>query len=154
MSLKEQLRHDLREALRAGSDKRKRVIRLALAEITNAEVEHGIQSGETELAENEILAVVQKQAKQRREAIEELEQADRPDLLGEEREELAILEEYLPEQLSRDEIADEARRVIEEVNATSMKDMGPVMGQLMSKLRGRADGHVVNEVVRELLTSR
>jgi len=154
MSLKEQLRHDLKEALRAGSDKRKMVIRMALAEITTAEIEHGMQSGETELDEQEILAILQKQAKQRQETIEELEQVDRPDLLVKEREELTILEAYLPEQLSREEIADEARRVIEEIDATGMRDMGPVMGQLMSKLKGRADGHVVNEVVRELLTSR
>jgi hypothetical protein len=154
MRLKEQLQQDLREALRAGDDQRKRVIRMALAEITNAEVEQGLKSGDTELDEPEMLAILQKQAKQREEAIEELEQVDRPDLLAREKEELEILEEYLPKQLSREEIAEEARQVIEEVNATSMRDMGPVMGRLMSKLKGRADGHIVNEVVRELLTSR
>ena len=154
MSLKEQLQQDLKEALRAGDKTRKRVIRLALAEITNAEIKQGMESGETQLNDNDILAVLQKQAKQREEAIEELERVDRPDLLAGEREELALLEEYLPEQLSRDEIVEEARQVIEEVNAAGMKDMGPVMGRLMSELRGRADGHVVNEVVRELLTSR
>jgi hypothetical protein len=154
MNLKEQLRHDLREALRAGDKERKSVIRMALAEVTNAEIEQGMQSGETELDEGDVIAVLQKQAKQRQEAIEELEQADRPDLLAKEKEELAILEEYLPEQLSREEILGEARQVIEEVNATGMRDMGPVMGRLMSKLKGKVDGHVVNEVVRELLTSR
>ena len=154
MSLKEQLQQDLKEALRAGDKTRKRVIRLALAEITNAEIKQGMESGETQLNDNDILAVLQKQAKQREEAIEELERVDRPDLLAGEREELALLEEYLPEQLSRDKIVEEARQVIEEVNAAGMKDMGPVMGRLMSELRGRADGHVVNEVVRELLTSR
>jgi hypothetical protein len=154
MNLKEQLQHDLKDALRAGDDRRKRVIRMALAEITNAEIEQGLQAGETELDEKEVIAVLQKQAKQREEAIDELEQVDRPDLLAEEKEELEILKEYLPEQLSREEIVEEARRVIEEVNATSMRDMGPVMGRLMSELKGRVDGHVVNEVVRELLTDR
>jgi len=154
MNLKEQLRHDLREALRSGDEQRKRVIRMALTEIRNAEIEQGRQSGETELDERDVIAVLQKQAKQRQEAIEELEQVDRPNLLAEEREELAILEEYLPEQLSRREIVDEARKAIDEVNATSMRDMGPVMGRLMSRLKGQADGHVVNQVVRELLTSR
>ncbi len=153
MSLKEQLQHDLKEALRAGDKQRKRVIRMALAEITNAEIARGMQSGESELNEQDIVAVLQKQAKLRRETIEELEHADRPDLLAQEKEELAILEAYLPDQLSRDEIADEARRVIEEINATDMGDVGPVMGHLMSKLKGRADGHVVNEVVRELLAT-
>ena len=154
MNLEEQLRHDLREALRSGDEQRKRVIRMALTEIRNAEIEQGRQSGETELDERDVIAVLQKQAKQRQEVIEELEQVDRPNLLAEEREELAILEEYLPEQLSRQEIVDEARKAIDEVNATSMRDMGPVMGRLMSRLKGQADGHVVNQVVRELLTSR
>ena len=154
MGLKEHLQQDLRDAIRAGDDQRKRVIRLALAEVTNAEIEQGRQSGETELEEEDILAVLQKQAKQRQETIDELEQVDRPDLLAKEREELAILEEYLPKQLSREEILEEARQVIEELNATGMRDMGPVMGRLMSKLKGRADGHVVNQVVREILTSR
>lgn len=154
MGLKEQLQHDLKDALRAGDAQRKSVIRMALAEITNAEIEQGMQSGETELDEKDVIAVLQKQAKRRQEAIDELEQVDRPELLAKEREELAILEEYLPEQLSREEIVEEARQVIEEIDATGMRDMGPVMGRLMSKLKGRAEGHVVNEVVRELLSSR
>ncbi len=154
MSLKEQLQQDLKEALRAGDEIRKRVIRMALAEITNAEIKQGMESGEAKLDDQDVVAVLQKQAKQREEAIEELEQVDRPELLTRERQELAVLEEYLPEQLTRDQIVEEAQQAIDEVNATGMKDMGPVMGRLMSKLRGRADGHVVNEVVRELLTSR
>jgi hypothetical protein len=153
MGLKERLQNDLKEALRAGDEQRKRVIRMSLAAITNAEIEQAMQSDEAELSEQDVIAVLQKQAKQRHETIEELEGVDRPDLLAVEREELAILETYLPEQLSREAILEEARRVIEEVGATGMRDMGPVMGRLMSKLKGRADGHLVNEVVRELLAS-
>ncbi|MGD2144572.1 MAG: GatB/YqeY domain-containing protein [Anaerolineae bacterium] len=148
------MRDDLKDALRAGDEQRKSVIRMALAAITNAEIEQGRQSGEAVLDSGQVTAVLQKQAKQRREAIDELKEADRPDLLRREKEELAILQEYLPEQLSREQIAEEARHVIEEVGATGMRDMGPVMGRLMSDLRGRADGHTVNEVVRELLTSQ
>jgi hypothetical protein len=154
MGLKERLQDDLKEALRAGDEQRKRVIRMALAAITNAEIEQAIQSDEAELDEGDIAALLQKQAKQRRETIEELEEFDRPALLSLEQEELAILEGYLPEQLSREEIVEEARHVIDEIGATSMRDMGPVMGRLMSELRGRADGHVVSEVVRGLLTSQ
>ncbi|MGD2105652.1 MAG: GatB/YqeY domain-containing protein [Anaerolineae bacterium] len=154
MSLKEQLQRDLKDALRAGDRQRKRVIRMALTELTNAEIRHGMQSGEAALDEKDAIAVLQKQARQRQETIDELEEVDRPDLLNEEREELAILKGYLPEELPREEIADQARRVIEEVDATSMRDMGPVMGRLMSELKGRADGHTVNEVVRELLNSQ
>ena len=154
MDLKERLQHDLKDALRAGDDRRKAVIRMALAAITNAEIERGMRSGEVQLDENDLVAVLQKQAKQRRETIEELEQVDRPEMLDAEREELAILELYLPEQLSRTEIAAEAREVIDEVGAAGMKDMGAVMGRLMSKLKGRVDGQTVNRVVRELLTGR
>ncbi len=154
MDLKQRLRDDLKEALRAGEKRRKSVIRMALAAITNAEIEKGRRSGQTELDEDEVVAVLQKQVKQRRETIDELEETDRADLLAAEQKELAILEDYLPEQLSREEIAEEARQVITEVEATGMGDMGLVMGRLMSRLKGRADGHIVNEVVRQLLANQ
>jgi len=147
MSLKQQLQEDLKEALRARDGRRKAVIRMALAGIINAEVEHG-----DELDDADVIAVLQKQARQRRDAISELRQANRPDLLAEEEAQLVILAEYLPRLLSREEVAEEARQVIAEVGATGMGQMGPVMRQLMSKLRGRADGGVVNAVVRELLS--
>lgn len=153
LSIKQQLKKDLKEALRTGDDRRKSVIRMALSAINTAEIEHGLESeGSGTLEDDQVAAVLQKAAKQRRETIEELEGADRPELLAEEKAELEVLEEYLPEQLSREEIIEEARQVIEEVGATGMRQMGPVMGQLMPKLKGRADGHVVNEVVRELLS--
>jgi uncharacterized protein YqeY len=147
MSLKQQLQEDLKEALRARDQRRKSVIRMALAAITNAEVEHG-----GELEDADTIAVLQKQVRLRQETIAELRDADRPEALADEEAELAILQEYLPRLLSREEIAEEARQVIAEVGATGMKQMGPVMRQLMSKLKGRADGRVVNEVVRTLLS--
>lgn len=147
MNLKQRLREDLKVALRARDECRKSVIRMALAEIVNAEVEHGGDLDDAGMA-----AVLQKQARRRRDTIAELQQVDRPDLLAAEEAELAILEEYLPALLSREEIVAEARQVIEEVGATGMGQMGPVMGQLMSKLKGRADGRLVNQVVRELLS--
>ncbi len=147
MSLKQRLQDNLKEALRARDERRKSVIRMALAAIVNAEVEHG-----GDLDDADVIAVLQANARRRRDTIAELRQANRPDLLAEEEAELAILEEYLPSLLSREEIAEEARQVIAEVGATGMGQMGPVMRQLMSKLKGRADGRLVNEVVRELLT--
>ncbi len=147
VSLKQRLQENLKEALRARDERRKSVIRMALAAIVNAEVEHG-----GELDEAGVAAVLQKQARRRRDTIAELQQANRPELLAEEETELAILEEYLPQLLSREETTGEARQVIAEVGATGMGQMGLVMHQLMSKLKGRADGRVVNEVVRELLS--
>jgi uncharacterized protein YqeY len=147
MSLEQRLREDLEAALRARDECRKSVIRMALADIVNAEVAHG-----GDLDDAGVVAVLQKQAHRRRDTIDELRQVNRPDSLAAEEAELAILETYLPTLLSREEIAEEARQVIAEVGATGMGQMGPLMGQLMSKLKGRADGCLVNEVVRELLS--
>ncbi len=147
MSLKQQLHDDLKEALRARDERRKSVIRMALAAITNAEIERGGEFDDASVA-----AVLQKQAKRRVDTIAELRQVNRPDLLTEEEAELAILEAYLPKLLSREEIATEARQVIAETGATGMGQMGPVMRQLMAKLKGRADGRLVNQVVREILS--
>ena len=147
LSLKQQIHEDLKDALRARDERRKSVIRMALAAIVNAEVEHG-----GDLDDAGVIAVLQKDARQRRDAIAELRQANRPDLLAEEEAQLAILDGYLPSLLSREEIAEEARQVIAEVGATGMGQMGPVMRQMMSKLKGRADGRIVNQVVRELLS--
>lgn len=154
MSLKEQLQSDLRDALRARDERRKSVIRMALAEITNAEVER-----RGELDDGETIAVLRKQVAQRKETIAELERVDRPELLTNEQAELALLETYLPQMLSREEIAVEARQVIAEVTgdapgvAAGPKLIGQVMRPLMARLKGRADGSVVNEVVRELLAA-
>jgi len=148
MSQKQQLQKDLKEALRARDESRKSVIRMALAAIAYAEVEHG-----GELDDADVVAVLRKEARQRQDAVAELRQADRPGLLAKEEAELEILDGYLPRLLSREEIAEEARQVITEVGATGMAQMGPVMRQMMSKLKGRADGRVVNEVVRELLSA-
>ena len=149
MSLKSQLQADLKDALRARDERRKSVIRLTLAAIVNAEVEH-----RGELDDRDEAVVVQREARKRNETIAELHGADRPELLAKEEAELAILEEYLPQQMSCDEIAAEARPVIAEVGATGMAQMGSVMRELMPQLKGRADGRVVNLVVRELLSDQ
>jgi len=146
MGLKRQLQENLKDALRARDDRRKSVIRMALAAIVNAEVEHG-----GELGDADVIVVLRGEARRRRDTIAELRQTDRSEMLAKEKTELAILEEYLPKLLSREEIAEEARQVVAEVGATGMKQMGVVMRQLMPKLKGRADGRIVNQVVRELL---
>ena len=148
MTLKEQLKKDLADAMRARDEQRKSVIRMALADIATAELDQGV-----DLEDADFVALLRKQANQREDTIEELRQTDRADMLAAEEAELAILEQYLPQMLSREQIVAEAQQVIDQVGATSMKDMGPVMGQLMGKLKGRADGREVNAVVRELLSS-
>lgn len=148
MGLKEQLQEDLKAAMRAGDEPRKTAIRMALLAIRMAEVEAA-----RPLTEEEILRVLQNEVKRRREAIAELEQANRPDRLAAERAELEVLLSYLPQPLSREEIEAMAREVIAEVGATSLGQLGEVMKRLMPRVRGRADGREVQEIVRRLLSS-
>jgi uncharacterized protein YqeY len=119
---------------------------LLLAAIKQAEVD-----GQMELDDAGVQAVLTKQAKQRRESIADYERAGREALADQEKAELLIIESYLPTMMTREEIADAAKQTISEVGATGPQDMGKVMGQLMPKVGGKADGSLVSEVVRELL---
>jgi uncharacterized protein YqeY len=154
MSLREQLANELKEAMRARDETRKRTIRSVIAAIKQAETQLDSAGQRVALENDDILAILAKQAKQRQESIAEYGKAGREDLVAEEQAELAILEEYLPRQLSREEIEAEARQAIAELGATGRQDMGKVMRLLMDRLRGRADGKVVNQVVTELLTGQ
>jgi hypothetical protein len=147
MSLKKELRQELKEAMKAGNALRKKAIRLALAEIKNAEIEKG-----AELEEHEIRGVLQKEVKARQETIEGAEQAQRDDLIQEAEAEIEVLREFLPEPLSEEELRDIVQQVIDDVQAASMRDMGKVMGALMPRIKGRADGKVANQMVREILS--
>jgi uncharacterized protein YqeY len=147
MSLKKKLRSDLKNAMRQKDEVRKRTIRLALATITNTEV-----AQRKELDDPGVLAVLAKEAKQRQESMEEYRKWNRDDLTAQAEAELAILQTYLPQQLSRAEIVERARATIEQLGATGMGQMGLVMRSLMQELRGQADGQLVNQVVRELLS--
>jgi hypothetical protein len=148
MSLKEQLANDLKDAIRQRDEPRKTAIRMATWAIKNAEVEKGAA-----LSEADVLTIVGKEAKQRRESIAEFEKAERRDLAEKERAELEFLQSYLPAQMSRDEIAEAAREVIAEVGAGGPGDKGKVMPVLIGRLAGRAEGREINEVVTELLAS-
>ncbi len=148
MSLKEQLANDLKDAIRQRDESRKIAIRMTISAIKNAEIERGAA-----LSEADVLTLVSREAKQRRESIAEFEKADRRDLVEKERAELEVLQSYLPAQVSRDEIAEAAREVIAEVGAGSPRDKGKVMPVLIGRLAGRAEGREINEVVTELLAS-
>jgi len=147
MSLKERLNNDLKDALRRGEEQRKAALRMALAALHNAEIEAG-----GELDESAVLGVLAKEAKQRRESIEEFRKGRREDLVAREEAQLAFIEQYLPQQMTRDEIAEAARAVIAQVEAHGPGDKGKVMPVLVNQLRGRADGREINAVVTELLT--
>jgi len=148
MDLREQLMADLRTALRDRDTVRKSAIRMVIAALKNARVEKN-----ADLTEDEMIAVLAKEVKQRRNAMAEFERAGRQDLVASESAELAVLGAYLPEALSEGELVVLARQVIAETGANSPKQMGQVMGALMPRVRGRADGRQVSQIVRELLTS-
>jgi uncharacterized protein YqeY len=148
MSLKEQLANDLKDAIRQSDEARKIAIRLTLAAIKNAEVDKG-----TALSDADVLGLLGKEVKQRRESIREFEKGGRQDLVAKEQAELTILQAYLPPQMSRDEIVQAAREVIAEVDAGGPGDKGKVMSVLIKRLAGRAEGREINEVVTEILAS-
>ncbi len=146
MTIKDQLQADLKIALRNKDELRKDVIRYTLAAIKNAEIARNIQFGDADIA-----AVLTTEVKRRRDTIAELETANRPELLKHEQDQLEVLLTYVPKQMSREEIEAVARPVIAELGASGPQALGAVMGKLMPQLRGKADGKLINEVVRELL---
>jgi len=146
--LKQKLVDDLKKVMREGDKVRRLVIRSVLAAIKNAEI-----ARQSTLEDTDILGVIAKEVRQRRESIEAFKQGDRQDLVAQEEAELAILNEYLPPQVTREEIIVAARRVIEEVGAVGPGDKGKVMPKLVAQLKGSADGREINAVVTELLAS-
>ncbi|AEN73615.1 hypothetical protein Rhom172_1699 [Rhodothermus marinus SG0.5JP17-172] len=153
MSLKEKLTEDLKAAMRARDEARLRTIRALRAALMEREIAER-KGGEATLTPEQELEVLQKEAKRRREAIEQFRAAGREDLVQKEEEELKIIEEYLPRQLSDDEIRAVLEEIIEAVGARSVRDMGRVMKEAMARMRGQADGRRVSELARELLSRR
>lgn len=146
MSIKQQLENDIKEAMRARDELRKRALRSALAAIRLAEVEKG-----GELDDSGLMAVLQKEIKSRHETIGDAERAGRAEMVAEARAEIGVLESYLPKPFSPEELEALARQAIQQVGATSPKEMGQVMKALMPQLQGRATGNEANQVVRRLL---
>jgi uncharacterized protein len=149
MELKDRLRTDMADAMRSGDQHRRDLLRLMVAAVKQEEVD-----SRHSLSDDGVLSVLQRQAKQRRESIADAQSAGRADLVAQEEAELALIEQYLPQMMSRDEVRALAGQVIADLNAADMKSMGRVMGQLMPQLQGKAEGHVVSDVVRELLSGR
>ncbi len=147
----EQLNEDLKEAMRDKDKVRLRTLRSLRSALKNKEIEQREKGAETVLSEQDQLSVLRKQVNQRKDSIEQYEEAGRDDLVEKEQEELEVLDEYMPDALSDEELRERLDSIIEEVGAESMADMGPVMGRAMDELRGRVDGGRVQDVVKELL---
>jgi len=147
-SLKNQITEDMKSAMKAGEKDRLKVVRLILAAIKQVEVDKRI-----ELDDAAVLAVLDKMVKQRRDSVEQFENGNREDLAAIERAEIEVLETYLPEQLSADELASMVDEIIAATGAESMRDMGKVMGQIKAKAAGRADMGAVSATVKERLNA-
>lgn len=146
MNLKEQLAEDMKAAMRSGDTLRRDTVRMARNAIEYAEKAKGHP-----LDHSEELVALQQQAKQRKDSIEAYHAVGRSSAEAQEAAELAIIEQYLPSQMSRDEIEAVARDIIEKVGATGPADKGKVMGPLMQQIKGQADGGLINAAVTELL---
>ena len=147
-SLKNHITEDMKSAMKAGEKDRLKVVRLILAAIKQVEVDKRI-----EVDDAAVLAVLDKMVKQRRDSVDQFEKGNREDLAAIERAEIEVLETYLPEQLSADELASMVDEIIAATGAESMRDMGKVMGQIKAKAAGRADMGAVSATVKERLNA-
>ncbi len=146
MSLKEQLQQDLKTAMKEKDTFKRDTIRFLMSAIKQVEVDT-----RKELSDEDIVKIIQKSVKQREEAARQYKEGGREDLYEKEMKEAELLKTYLPKQLSDEELRIEVEKIIKEVGATSMKDMGKVMGVATKKLAGKADGKRINQMVKELL---
>lgn len=146
--MKQKLSEDLKQAMRSGDVLKKSTIRMLMAAINNAEI-----ARQAKMEDGDIFGVISKEIRQRRESIEAFKQGNRQDLVDKEAAEIEVLQGYLPQQLTREEIVEAARKVVAEVGAEGPGDKGKVMPKLIVQLKGRADGREINEVVSELLSS-
>jgi len=146
--LKQRIPDDMKSAMKSGDKRKLGVIRLLMAAIKQREVDERV-----ELDEDQILVVLDKMVKQRRDSIDQYEKAGRDELAEQEKFEIGILQEYLPEALSEEEITELIKQAMADTGAESMRDMGKVMGQLKPKLQGRADMGPVSAKIKQLLGS-
>ncbi|WP_441000013.1 GatB/YqeY domain-containing protein [Fodinibius sp. SL11] len=151
MAIKDQIMADLKQAMKDKEQDKLRVLRSLKSKLLEREISER-KGGERELSDEQTIEVLMKAAKQRKESIEQFEKGGRDDLANSEKEELEIINSYLPEMLSEEEVRDRAKEKIEELGAEDMSDMGQVMGVLMQELKGKAEGSVVSKVVKEELS--
>ena len=151
MALKDQIMADLKQAMKNKDQERLRVLRSLKAKLLEREISER-KEGEATLSDEQAIEVLMKAAKQRKESIEQFEEGDRDDLAASEKEELEVINSYLPEMLSEEEVREVARDKIEQLGAENMADMGKVMGAAMQELKGKAEGSLVSKVVKEELS--
>ncbi len=151
MSIKESILDELKSAMKQKKVDRLRVLRSLKAKILEKEISER-KGGEGEIDDEQIVEVLMKAAKQRKESIEQFDEGDRKELADKERDELKIIEEFLPEMMGDDEVRAAVKEQIEKMGATDISDMGKVMGVMMGKLKGKAEGGTVSRIVKEELS--
>jgi uncharacterized protein YqeY len=151
MAIKDQIMADLKQAMKDKEQDKLRVLRSLKSKLLEREISER-KEGEASLSDEQTIEVLMKAAKQRKESIEQFEKGDRNDLAEAEKEELEVINSYLPKMLSEEEVRKIAREKIEALGAEDMSDMGQVMGVLMQELKGKAEGSVVSKVVKEELS--
>jgi len=149
MSIEQQINEDIKTALKAGKKDEVATYRTLMAQIKDERIKLRVKR---DLTEEDVVGVVLNAAKKRKESIEMYRQGNREDLVDKEEKELLLLQKYLPAQLSENDISDVVNQIIQQTNATSIKDLGKVMGMAMKELKGKADGQLVQNLVRERLT--
>ena len=145
-NLKQKLVDDIKQAMKGGDTVRRSALRLLMSSINNAEI-----ARRAALEDADILGIIAKEVRQHQESIDSFKLGNRPDLVAKEEAEMAVLQGYLPQQMTREEIVTAARKIIMEVGAQGPGDKGKVMPKLIAQLKGRADGREINAVVTELL---
>lgn len=144
--LKEKLLEDLKKSMKEKNELRKNVVQMVRAAILQVEKDKKI-----ELTDEQIIEIMAKEAKKRRDSIADYEKGGRQDIVEKIKQEISIIEEYLPKQLTKEEVKEIVKKVIEEINATSIKDMGKVMKLAKEKIGASSDGRTINEAVKDLL---
>lgn len=150
MSIQNKIISDIKEAMKAKDQDKLRVLRSLKAKLMEKEISER-KGGEAKLTDEQAVEVLMKAAKQRKESIDQFEDGGREDLAENEKKELKIIEAYLPEMMSEDEVRDVVKQKIEQLGASGMQDMGKVMGPLMGQLKGKSDGSMVSRIVKEEL---
>lgn len=144
--LKEKLMEDLKESMKNKDVIRKNTIQMVRAAILQIEKDKGI-----EVEDDKILDIISKEVKSKKEVLKDFEKAERQDLIDQTNQEISVLQEYLPKQLSREEVKAEVEKIIAEIGATSMKDMGAIMKEAKAKMGASAEGKTINEVAKEIM---
>ena len=144
--LKEKLIEDLKNSMKNKDEIRKNTVQMVRAAILQIEKDKGIQ-----VEDDKILEIIAKEVKTKKDALKDFEKAERQDLIDQTNKEIEILQEYLPKQLSREEIKVELEKIITEIGATTMKDMGTIMKEAKAKMGASADGKTINEVAKEIM---